>query len=110
MENQAQFNPVPFLTYLMEQFIRKCGQIYEQTTVSGVEKGKTAVVKTKDGHRITTDYVVSSSHFPFNDRNGFYFAKLYAERSYAIVGKISNEIPNGMFLSAESPKRSLRSV
>lgn len=110
MENQAQFNPVPFLAYLVEQFIRKGGQIYEQTTISGVEKGKPAVVKTNDGHRITTDYVVSSSHFPFNDRNGFYFAKLHAERSYAVVGKISKDIPNGMFLSAESPKRSLRSV
>lgn len=53
---------------------------------------------------------MSASHFPFNDLNGFYFAKLHAERSYAVVGRISKDIPNGMFLSAESPKRSLRSV
>jgi glycine/D-amino acid oxidase-like deaminating enzyme/nitrite reductase/ring-hydroxylating ferredoxin subunit len=110
MNNQAQFNPVAFLRHLAEHLIQKGGQIYDQTTVVGVEKGNPATVKTSDGHKITCSYVVSSSHFPFNDRDGFYFARLHADRSYALAVKTDKSYPGGMYLSAEDPKRSLRSV
>jgi glycine/D-amino acid oxidase-like deaminating enzyme/nitrite reductase/ring-hydroxylating ferredoxin subunit len=110
MKNQAQFNPVPFLTHLADHIIQLGGQIYEQTTVVGVTKENPAMVKTSDGHQITCNYVISSSHFPFNDRNGYYFARLHAERSYAMLAKIEKNYPGGMYLSAENPKRSLRSV
>ncbi|MFD1463102.1 FAD-dependent oxidoreductase [Paenibacillus farraposensis] len=110
MEKQAQFNPVPFLRYLANQVIRQGGKIYEQTTVVGVEKGNPAIVKTNDGKKITCNHVVSSSHFPFNDLNGLYFARLYAERSYVLAVKSDKIYPGGMYISAETPKHSLRSV
>jgi glycine/D-amino acid oxidase-like deaminating enzyme/nitrite reductase/ring-hydroxylating ferredoxin subunit len=110
MRNQAQFNPVPFLTHLADHIVQKGGHIYEQTTVTGVTKENPAVVKTSEGHQITCSYVVSASHFPFNDHNGFYFTRLYAERSYALLAKIEKDFPGGMYISAENPKRSLRSV
>jgi glycine/D-amino acid oxidase-like deaminating enzyme/nitrite reductase/ring-hydroxylating ferredoxin subunit len=110
MNNQAQFNPIPFLVHLAKQIISKGGQIFEQSTVVGVSKENPATVKTSDGHQISCRQVVSCSHFPFNERNGFYFARLYAERSYAIVGKTEVSYPGGMYISAESPSRSLRSV
>ncbi|WP_226003017.1 FAD-dependent oxidoreductase [Paenibacillus sp. BJ-4] len=110
MKNQAQFNPVPFLKHLANQVIRQGGEIYEQTTVVGVEKGNPAIIRTNDGNKITCNHVVSSSHFPFNDPSGLYFARLHAERSYALAVKTDRIYPGGMYLSAETPKRSLRSV
>jgi len=110
MKNQAQFNPVPFLRYLANQVIRQGGKIYEQTTVVDVEKGNPAIITTSDGKKITCNHVVSSSHFPFNDPNGLYFARLHAERSYVLAVKTDKIYPGGMYLSAETPKRSLRSV
>ncbi|WP_068497997.1 FAD-dependent oxidoreductase [Paenibacillus kribbensis] len=110
MKNQAQFNPVPFLRYLANQVIRQGGKIYEHTTVVGMEKGNPAIIKTNDGNKITCNHVVSSSHFPFNDPNGLYFARLHAERSYVLAVKTDRIYPGGMYLSAETPKRSLRSV
>ncbi|WP_152379510.1 FAD-dependent oxidoreductase [Paenibacillus brasilensis] len=110
MKNQAQFNPVPFLKHLANQVIRQGGKIYEQTTVVGVEKGSPAIIRTNDGNKITCNHVVSSSHFPFNDPSSLYFARLHAERSYVLAVKTDRIYPGGMYLSAEAPKRSLRSV
>ncbi|MDF2921675.1 MAG: (2Fe-2S)-binding protein [Paenibacillaceae bacterium] len=110
MKNQAQFNPVPFLLYLIQQILRHGGQFYSHTTVNGIEKGQPAVVKTAGGSKIVCDYVISASHFPFNDISGFYFARLHAERSYVLAAKTAAKYPGGMYLSAEDPKRSLRSV
>ncbi|KAF6599003.1 FAD-dependent oxidoreductase, partial [Paenibacillus sp. EKM208P] len=47
---------------------------------------------------------------PFNDPNSLYFARLHAERSYVLAVKTDKTYPGGMYLSAETPKRSLRSV
>ncbi|MGQ3478716.1 FAD-dependent oxidoreductase [Paenibacillus sp. TY11] len=110
MKKQAQFNPVPFLKYLAGEVLRQGGEIYEQTTVVGVEKGNPAIIKTREGIKITCSHVVSSSHFPFNDPSGLYFARLHAERSYVLAVKTDKSYPGGMYLSAENPKRSLRSV
>ncbi|WNQ13854.1 FAD-dependent oxidoreductase [Paenibacillus aurantius] len=110
MKNQAQFNPVPFLKHLAGHIIRMGGRIYENTTVNGVSKEEMPKVKTSDGHQVTCRHVVVASHFPFNDRNGFYFSRLHAERSYVIAGKTKVPFPGGMYISAETPTRSLRSV
>ncbi|MBA2940927.1 FAD-dependent oxidoreductase [Paenibacillus sp. CGMCC 1.16610] len=110
MKNQAQFDPIPFLKHIAQAFIQLGGQIFEQTTVVGVDKGTPATVKTSEGFRITCNFVVSSSHFPFNDRNGFYFARLHAEKSYALAAKTEISLAGGMYINADTPARSLRTV
>jgi glycine/D-amino acid oxidase-like deaminating enzyme/nitrite reductase/ring-hydroxylating ferredoxin subunit len=110
MKNQAQFHPLSFLSFLVDEIVRMGGRIYEQTTVVGVTKEQPAKVKTQAGSQITCDHVVVASHFPFNDRNGYYFAKLHVERSYALAAKLNQPYPGGMYISAETPTRSLRSV
>lgn len=110
MKDQAQFNPVPFLVKLTEELVRMGAQIYEDTTVVGVMKDKPATVNTEGGAKVTCDYTVSASHFPFNDRNGLYFARLHMSRSYVLAVRTEKEFPGGMYITAESPGRSLRSV
>lgn len=110
MKDQAQFDPIPFLNHLREQFLRLGGQLFEETTVVGVEKGPPAVVKTSDGCQITSPYVVVCSHFPCIDKGGFYFARLHAERSYTLAARTGKGLAGGMYLSADNPVRSLRTV
>ena len=62
-----------------------------------------------DEAKIKAKYVIVASHFPVYDSLGFYFARMYESRSYALGMKIKEKFPGGMYLSAESPSRSLRS-
>nr|WP_312886483.1 FAD-dependent oxidoreductase [Paenibacillus foliorum] len=110
MPNQARFNPVSYLTQLVNHIIKQGGQIYEHTEAVSVEKGSPAVVVTSEGARITCGHVVSCSHFPFIDGWNFYFARMYSERSYVLGVKTDKGYPEGMYISAEDPKRSLRSA
>ncbi|TXK84829.1 FAD-dependent oxidoreductase [Paenibacillus sp. N3.4] len=110
MKDQAQFNPVPFLIRLIQEIVRMGGQIFEQTTVVGSTLEKPSIVKTKQGPQVVCDYVVTASHFPFNDLRGLYFSRLHTERSYVLAARIDKPYPGGMYLSAEEPKRSLRAL
>jgi glycine/D-amino acid oxidase-like deaminating enzyme len=111
MKNQAQFNPMPYLLHLVNHAAQRQGcQIYEHTTAVSIEEGNPATVITNEGHRIICNYAVSCSHFPFYDGGGFYFAKMHAKRAYILAVKTAKEFPRGMFISAEEPKRSLRST
>ncbi|CAM3444801.1 FAD-dependent oxidoreductase [Paenibacillus lupini] len=108
MESQAQFHPLNYLIKLVDEFIKQGGKIYEQTTAVDVEQVDTPKVMTSDGHRIECKYVVSCTHFPFYDGQGFYFARMHADRSYVLGLKVEDDYPGGMYLSAEDPKRSIR--
>ena len=111
MKDQAQFNPIPYLSHLANQAVQsqRC-QIYEQTTAVSIEKGNPATVITNDGHRITCNYAISCSHFRFMTGEASTFAKMHAKRAYILAVKTANEFPRGMFISAEEPKRSLRTA
>lgn len=70
--DQAQFNPLKFLAEITEGL-----HIYENTFVREMI-GCTAVT---DRGRITADRVVCATHFPFINKHGGYFLKLYQSRS-----------------------------
>jgi glycine/D-amino acid oxidase-like deaminating enzyme/nitrite reductase/ring-hydroxylating ferredoxin subunit len=108
MNSQAQFNPVLYLLHLVEYITGHGGKIYEQTTAMTVEKGTPPQVTTKDGFTVACNDTVSCSHFPFFGGGGFYFARMYADRSYLMGIRTDKDFPGGMYLSAEEPKRSIR--
>ncbi|WP_078408395.1 FAD-dependent oxidoreductase [Priestia abyssalis] len=108
MKNQAQFHPLQYLAGLVEQITKLGGTIYEHTTATEVEEGSQPTIKTRDGFKITCDTIIACSHFPFDDGKGFYFGRMYAERSYVIGVKTKKEFPGGMYLSVDNPVRSLR--
>ncbi len=109
MKDQARFHPVPYLARLVEEFVRLGGQIYENTMIETIKEGIPSVAISADGFEIICADVVACSHFPAFE-TGFYFARLHAESSYVIAARIPGEIPKGMFISADEPKRSIRSV
>lgn len=110
MKNQAQFHPLKFLSKLVDEMIEMGVEIYGKTVAVNVEEGAYATVLTREGHRITADHVLICSHFPFYEGLGFYSTRLYAERSYVLAGKPKKDYPGGMFISADDPTRSIRSV
>ncbi len=74
--NQAQFNPLKFLL-----FISKGLKIYENTKVVEIH-GKRAI--TEKANVIADNFIVTT-HFPFMNKFGGYFIKLYQERSYVLA-------------------------
>lgn len=110
MKDQAQFHPLHYLKVLVEEILEKGGKIYEQTVAIDVEESPELRVVTKSGPKVKCDYILSCSHFPFYDGKGFFFTRMYAERSYVVAAKTKESYPGGMYLSAGQPTRSLRSV
>jgi Rieske Fe-S protein len=66
-------------------------------------------VSTQGGAEVSADHVVLATQIPFLDR-GLYFARAHVQRSYAISVRLSGRVPQGMYLQAESPGRTLRSL
>lgn len=92
-KNQAQFNPLKFLCSIAKDL-----NIYEGTFIKKVS-GNTAYT---ENHKIIADNIVFATHFPFIDRHGMYFMKMYQSRSYVIALDNSPNI-DGMYID-ESDK------
>lgn len=111
MKQQAQFHPLKYLAHLVQEITQAGGKIYEHTTaVDADDQDEQPTVITREGHKIKGDYVLSCSHYPFNDVRGFYFTRLTPNRSYIIGIEAQRDFPGGMYITAEEPTRSLRSV
>lgn len=108
MKNQAQFHPLKYLLHFINEIKAQGGLIFEQTPAIDIMTGPRAKVITKIGHKITCNHMIIATHFPFEDKAGFYFARMHVERSYVIGVKTKHEFPSGMYINAEQPTRSLR--
>lgn len=117
-ENQAQFHPRKYLLALASAIWGDDCRIYEQSRAVKVVEGETHTTGSNsiDPHTIITDNgaeiraanVVLASHYPFYDLPGLYFARIYPERSYLLGLRIEGTLPEGMYITAEDPARSLR--
>ncbi|MCA0971149.1 FAD-dependent oxidoreductase [Halobacillus litoralis] len=110
MKNQARFHPLKYLQALVKELKNLGCTIHEQTTATDVKEEDRIHVKTGNDCTITCDKLVSCSHFPFYDGKGFYFSRMYAERSYLMAIEPEKEIPEGMYLSIDEPKRTVRTA
>lgn len=110
--NQAQFHPLHFIAKIAKDL-----NIYEHTFVRKVE-GHTAWAETAapmekaDGTesaaqvenaaqpettQITADKIIVTTHFPFLNKRGSYFLKLYQHRSYVIALEHAADV-EGMYI------------
>ena len=104
--DQAQFDPMDFLTALVEQLREHGGTLHQGHRVTGVSLTGTPDVSLEDGTTLRADHVVLATGIPILDR-GLYFAKEEPERSYALAFDWPGA-PEGMYLSAGSDSRSIR--
>lgn len=109
MPDQAQFHPLMFLHFLISELVKMGVLIYEETLAVDIEEEPSCVVHTQEGPRIHCRDVLICSHFPFYDK-AFYFSRMYPERSYLMAVETEQPIPEGMYLSAGEPRRSIRSL
>lgn len=96
--NQAQFHPLKFVSFLAKGL-----HIYEHTQVRELV-GTTAV--TNHG-RICAKKIIITTHFPFLNKHGSYFLKLYQHRSYVIALQGAAEV-DGMYLDEAQMGMSFR--
>lgn len=110
-DDQAQFHPLKFLYPLAEIISDFGNKIYEHTRIVDLEQiNNTYYLKSSDGFTITCDKVIIASHYPFYNKAGLYFTRLYPTRSYVVAIKAKENYTGGMYISAESVHaRSLRS-
>lgn len=107
-DEQARFHPRKYLLALAEKIEGEGSFIFEHTRVVDINEGIQCIAVTNKGKKITADNIVIASHFPCYDGMGFYFARMYPERSYLLALKVREKFQGGMYITAEDPSRSLR--
>jgi glycine/D-amino acid oxidase-like deaminating enzyme/nitrite reductase/ring-hydroxylating ferredoxin subunit len=109
-DGQAQFHPLKYTLSLAKALTDSGGKIFENTRAVeiGFDNGFTVV--TQQGKKITAGLLVIASHYPFYNKHGAYFTRIYQERSYVAAIKASEPYPGGIYINAEKPTRSLRSL
>jgi glycine/D-amino acid oxidase-like deaminating enzyme/nitrite reductase/ring-hydroxylating ferredoxin subunit len=108
LRDQLQFNPMEVLAALVRELREAGGVVIDGIRVIKVNTGERSEVITSAG-RVMAHNVVLATGIPFLDR-GLYFTKVTPQRSYALAFRVHTQIPRGMYISADSPTRSLRTV
>lgn len=96
--NQAQFHPLKFISA-----ISKGLHIYEHTAVREI-LGTTAVT---DHGKIIAKKIIVATHFPFLNKHGSYFLKMYQHRSYVLALDNAQNV-NGMYVDVDQKGMSFR--
>lgn len=86
------------------------GKIYTDTLVRNIEKENDEFITSCKDYVVKSKYVILASHYPFIDRLGYYFLKMYQSTSYVIAVDISDKDFNGMYINSEQPTFSYRFV
>lgn len=109
IEDQAQFHPRKYCLGLARAVDGGGSNVFERTRALSVdEEGDQCTVETDHG-TVTAEYVIQATLLPFSDSGGF-FARTFPSRSYAMSARLDGPVPQGMYLSADSPTRSVRSA
>ncbi len=97
-DNQAQFNPLKFVAEISKEL-----NIYEKTFIRDI----TPHVAVSDCGKIRADKIIVATHFPFINKHGSYFLKLYQHRSYVSAFENVPDI-DGMYVDEDNKGMSFR--
>ena len=86
--NQAQFHPLQFLKEIAKDLT-----IYENTMIRDITPS-TAIA---ENGTITAKSIIVTTHFPFINKHGNFFLKLYQHRSYVLALEGTQTL-NGMYV------------
>lgn len=98
VKNQAVFNPLKALYSIAENL-----NIFENTRV--LELTPEGAL-TKHG-KITAESIIVATHFPFINKHGSYFLKMYQDRSYVLALKNAQQL-KGMYVDESGKGLSFR--
>ncbi|PWM44213.1 MAG: FAD-dependent oxidoreductase [Clostridiales bacterium] len=97
-KNQAQFNPLKFISAISAKL-----NIFENSAVRELSEHKA----TTDNAVITANKIITTTHFPFINKHGNYFIKMYQHRSYVIALENAEDV-NGMYVDEADNGMSFR--
>jgi glycine/D-amino acid oxidase-like deaminating enzyme/nitrite reductase/ring-hydroxylating ferredoxin subunit len=107
--DQAQFHPRKYCIGLARAIDGAGSAVYESTRALSIDEADDRCTVETDHGTITAGWVVQATHLPFSDSGGF-FARTHPMRSYALSARLDGPVPQGMYLSVDSPSRSVRSA
>ena len=117
LRDQAQIDPMPYLSSVVTEFERHGGTLLQgvrATAVSGsgpvnlTLRMTTEPQDTRDQQfTITAQQCVLATGIPLLDR-GFFFARAEPMRSYCMAFDVPGDITRSMYISVDSPSRSVR--
>ncbi|MGR6742683.1 FAD-dependent oxidoreductase [Microbacterium sp. F1-18] len=108
LDDQRAIDPMSLLTALATAFVAAGGRLHLNTAVRRVRVVPRPRVDTEAGTLFAAKIVLATGA-PLTDR-GLYFAKVSGMRSACVSFDLEGEVPDGMYLSADSPTRSVRTV
>jgi glycine/D-amino acid oxidase-like deaminating enzyme/nitrite reductase/ring-hydroxylating ferredoxin subunit len=106
--NQGQFHPRKYLLKLASKIPGEGSFIFENTRALDLKEGDPCEIITNLG-TITAKDIAITTHFPFYDKPGQYYARMEAGRIYTFAMKLKTKFPDGIFISAEKDIYSFRS-
>ncbi|MGN0557146.1 MAG: FAD-dependent oxidoreductase, partial [Acutalibacteraceae bacterium] len=99
--NGAQFHPLKYFCGIAKEL-----RLFGYARAIEIRDGRVLC----DGGSITADNIVVATHFPFINKFGGYFLKMYQQRSYvlALGGIPADRLPQGMYIDEETGGLSFR--
>ena len=98
IKEQAQFHPLKFLYEISKDL-----EIYENTKVIEIKNNKAITEK----GTISCKKIIVATHFPFINKFGGYFLKMYQHRSYVIALEKAQDV-KGMYIDEDEKGLSFR--
>lgn len=95
---QAEFHPLKFIRSIAEKL-----NIFENTRVIELEKNVAVTERAK----IIAEKIIVATHFPFLNKHGSYFLKMYQHRSYVIAFENAQNV-RGMYVDEAKKGMSFR--
>lgn len=95
---QAQFHPLKFINAIAKDLC-----IYENTPVRELDNQRAVT----DFGAVTAEKIIVATHFPFLNKHGSYFLKMFQERSYVIALENAANV-KGMYINSVKYGISLR--
>lgn len=97
-DGQAQFNPLKFIKEIAKDL-----NIYENSFIRDI----TPDAAISYSGKITADKIIVTTHFPFINKHGSYFLKLYQHRSYVSAYADAQKL-SGMYVDEDIKGMSFR--
>ena len=108
--SQAKLHPVKYGYGLAKCITKNNSRIFENSQVTDIKKSNGKYEIYVDKNKVTADYVVIATRYPFIKIPGYYFLKMYQSTSYAIVADVKSELFDGMYINYEVPNMSFRVI
>ena len=107
---QAQFHPLKYISGLCNTILNLNCKIYENTKIYTVKKEGNYYETYTKNNIIRSKFVIIATNYPILNFPGFYFLKMYQEKSYVIAIETKEPLPDGMYISKETPTLSFRTT